>query len=150
MAGAEEVLPIVEALAFAGLDRDDFNSAVRRGLYPVAPKTSATKSRIFNTDDLIAAFCLGQLRSLEVAPRFAGRIASDIHRQIRKDHGIQSLSAWKVTPRNGKPRVVVAEKSPLPTAIELFVFRIADIRMRALEGIDRQRQLRERAKQTGT
>jgi hypothetical protein len=99
--------------------------------------------RLFDVDHLIAAFVLGHLWEREVMPAFAAQIANDVHRLVRKDHSIMRLSAWKVIPRKGKPRVVVAEASPAPAAIELFRFEVADIRMAALDGI--REKLRQRA-----
>jgi hypothetical protein len=125
-----------DALAFAHLEKQDFDQAIVRGLYPIAPKTRPGVMRNFDTDDLIAAFVLGWLLERDVTPAAATTIACQVHGLVKRDHTIQTLSAWKVTPRNGTARTVVAERQPNnPSAIELFKFEIADIRMRAIDGI---------------
>jgi hypothetical protein len=137
-----------DALKFAGLAKADWDSATTRGLYPAAPPTVKGIVRVFDTDDLIGAYCLGRLLEHEIRPAVAGEIATDVRRLIGKDHRIQRLFAWKVTKRDG-PRVVVAETAPSPGAIQLFKFEIADIRMRAMDGI-REKLRRDHAQQTGT
>jgi hypothetical protein len=131
-----------DALDFARIRKGDWDSAIYRGLYPAPPITSGN-ARVFDTDDLIGAYCLGQLLEHEIRPAVAGEIATDIRRLIGKDHSIQRLYAWKVTKRDA--RVVVSETSPSPGAIQLFKFEIADIRMRAMDGI-REKLRRDHAK----
>jgi hypothetical protein len=139
-------LPIAEALAFATLEYVDLKNAIVQSGYRAAPKTRARGvPRVFDLDQLVAAFVFGQLKMRYVVAGFACQIANDVHRLIKKDHSISRLSAWKVKRRGQQPRVVVAEGAPQPTAIELFRFEIHDIKLKALDGM-RERQKQQYAK----
>jgi hypothetical protein len=141
-------LPIAEALAFANLEYVDLKNAIVQSGYRAAPKTRARGvPRVFDLDQLVAAFVFGQLKMRHVVAGFACQIANDVHRLIKKDHSISRLSAWKVKPRGKKPRVVVAEEAPQPTAIELFRFEIYDIRLKALDGM--RKRLKPKSKPRG-
>lgn len=135
-----EGLQSAEALDFAGVNRVDFTAAHKRGLVPWAPPTVNGVARVFTMDELIAAYCLGQLLERLIVPRHAYKIATDIHRQIKKDRGIRTLSAWKITGRNGKARVEVSDAAPKHDAIELFRFEVAKIRQLAAAGIAAKQQ----------
>lgn len=133
------------ALQFARIGRSTWDNLVWRGLYPVAPPTTQGIVRTFDTDDLIAAYVLGELLERDVMTSAAAKIACQVRTLIGQDHGIQRLSAWKVTLAK-KPRVVVAETAPDDAAIELFVFEIAEIRGRAIDGM--REKLRAKAQRT--
>jgi hypothetical protein len=148
MANDPDGLPIAEALAFADLEYVDLKNAIVQSGYRAAPKTRARGvPRVFDLDQLVAAFVFGQLKMRRVVAGFACRIANDVHRLIKKDHSIARLSAWKVKHRGQQPRVVVAEEAPQPTAIELFRFEIHDIKLKALDGM-RERQKQQYASAT--
>lgn len=136
----EEVagLETADALRFAKIRRSDWNNALGRGLYTEAPSASAGRARTFDTDDLVAAYVMGRLFECEVLPRFACQIAVEVRRELRKSRGVMTLSAWKVFNKRGQARAVVAERSPAPDAIQLFVFEVARIRDLALAEIHRR------------
>jgi hypothetical protein len=131
-------LETADAMRFAGLRRKDWENAIKRRLYTEQPKTTTTQARVFEMDDLVAAYVLGQLYEREVLPKFACQIAVDVRRALRKSDAIKTLSAWKVV-RGDQPRVVVSEAKPVPDAIELFRFEVAAIRRRARLGIEAKR-----------
>lgn len=135
-------LRTTDALEFARIGQTDWSNATRRGIYTEAPATVMGRPAKFDRDDLVAAHVLGQLIEREVMPSFAGQIATDVRRLLRKLPDVATLSAWKVPGKHG-PRVVVAA-SPMPDAIELFRFEIAEIRRRAQAGIDAKRREQHR------
>lgn len=129
-------LETADALRFANLRRSDWNNAVRRRLYTEPPDTSPGRVRIFDIDDLVAAYVLGELFERAVLPKFACEIAVAVRRELRKSDAIVTLSAWKAVSKTGQPRVVVAQAAPTPDAVELFRFQVAKIRARARAGIE--------------
>jgi hypothetical protein len=65
----EVIPPPMGSRECAHLSRDDFNNYVGRGLYPVAPKITGGKTRVFKTDHLISAVCLGNLPTMKPETR---------------------------------------------------------------------------------
>jgi len=123
-------------MAFANLYRKDWEAALARDLLSFAPATPRGVTRQFSTDHLIAARVYGSLRLREVMPKYASQIATEVYRLVSADHGIQHLAAWKLLLRHGEdPEIVVAENPPSPTAIELFRFEIASIRIEAMDAV---------------
>ncbi|MDQ2763004.1 MAG: hypothetical protein M3Y22_05800 [Pseudomonadota bacterium] len=124
-----------EALRLARLNREDWNSAIRRGLYPDAPPVEPGRARLFDLDDLTAAYVLGQLLEREVMQGFACQIACDVLKIVRQTPAVASLSAWKCFKPDGSPYVVVTATRPQRGAVELFKFGIAKIRATLAAGI---------------
>ncbi len=133
-----EKLETGAALRFANVSPTNWTNLLQRRLYPVAPAAKSGRPRLFNADDLTAAYVLGELFERRVAPSFAGQIACGVLRAIRKPPAVQSLSAWKCLKRNGTPSVVVSAKPPQPDSIELFRFAVGEIRDRAMASIRQQ------------
>jgi hypothetical protein len=77
---------------------------------------------------------LGQHFERQVLPKFACAIAVDVRRELRRSQAIATISAWKVN-RKGEPHAVVAQDAPTSDAIELFRFKVAEIRKRARAGL---------------
>lgn len=120
----------------AGIDRYYFYNAVSRHGYPLPlPQTTPGRSMVFDIDETISAWTLGQLSERGVKPAFASAIAVRVLQLLRVAPEIETLSVWKSAGKDGAPDVRVSEAAPRGETIELFRFNIAEIRQRALAGI---------------
>jgi len=130
-----EVLRTPEALKITGLHPDVWRDLTFRRLYRGAPRTSKGVANQFDLLDLVAAYCLGRMVDQLVMPSVAGKIATDILLKLRRDPTceVPVLSAWRVKPTT--KRIVVSASAPNAVSIELFQFRVAEIRARMLVGI---------------
>ncbi len=130
----KEGLPITHALALTGLSRNDFMNATQRGLYPTPPVTNGIP-RVFDLDELVAAYVLGWLYERSVQPAVACEIAVGVLERIRTRPKLETLIAWKYT-LAGEHHIIVSPRRPSArNPVELFSFAVGDIRRLMLAGI---------------
>jgi len=91
-----------EAMNFARLNRSDWENCLQRGLFPNAPKTEMGYVRLFDVDELVSAYVLGQLFERKVLAGHVCQIAVDVLDQVRKSPALKTLSAWKIAKPGGR------------------------------------------------
>jgi hypothetical protein len=132
----ETGLRTADALKYAGLERQFWNSIVQRQLYTDLPVAQPGRAgRLFVADDLVALDIFSELLRIGVMKHVAAHVAGNLRACLREDTTVRTLHLITVADATSgitRPEIV---KTPPTDAVVLWTLDIAKARALAHQAI---------------